>query len=163
MFQREDVARRAELKILAENYIIGLLTHPVEYIKPFFRIIPPESSFFSPELREVYKIIIEETPQELPLKSPSNHQTDFVEDDKIEKAFNHLRMRYKEKKLKAFPANLIRRLMNGAPNDFEKTATTLFHIAKEDRRARKLEELIRASRESDTETAEKISTELLEM
>lgn len=144
-FEKLEAAKKTEVEHeftddslnIAAYFVTSLLTRPPGEIEVIARRIPPESSVFSPELRDMYQFVLgrsdlqnrlQEQRQQLALFHSANSET----------VLGALQQGVRDKKLKVVPPQVVQLLRSGLRGEFEQCYDTLRGL----RRAEQMEELL---------------------
>jgi len=167
-YQRLDDLRHSSLRSAMSNssaaagFVASLLGTPDEYRKQFYDI-PPESSFFTAGVREVYRIIREngETVQlRFPLRSKQS-QGNFLTDSTLQEAFDFIKGKFDSGELTHFPYEIMDLFLNRRfsvhPDVFARFLRFRLNTEKRDRL---IHEMFSAGCENREDDLEKIEGEL---
>ncbi len=160
-----DIKINAGLDDLPEMYIVNLLTADPEYRKQFFDDIRPDCGLFNNNgLRRVYEVIIEDDRESrqlaLPLRHVENGQRDFILEERIKVAFDYIKSKLRERKIKIFPSKLIKILSSQQRIDLDTCASILRKQIADKKVIGLIEKMQEAYGQRDYNSVENITDEL---
>ncbi len=122
---------------IAAYFVTSLLTRPPGDVKIIARRIPPESSVFSPELRDVYQFVLGRIDLQNRLQE-QRHQLTLFHGANSETVLGALQQGVRDKKLKVVPPQVVQLLRSGLRGEFDHCYGTLSGL----RRVEQMEEIL---------------------